>query len=518
LHAEATKNQWQQQNLNKENHVAHRVSLTALVAMSIATAAVATLSCQSRSYTAAKPNAEFRRDGIPVDWGNLNSDPLSGNDMGTRGREAVLANAAVAALNRAAVLQTLVDGMPQSAQMLDGIVSSPVHFLANDEDPTNHPFGDGQKNASFDWPSWPAPQSRPPLVMTLVRSNAGLGRAIVHLLIVEVAAEVFAGAAAQPETINAQIADDAANNLNFTVVKDASRRMYRGILVLGEPSGQLVAKDSYPAAIVAAPQWLSVLTDGFAWPRIKLRLGGQSVIQGGAGWYPVLFRFPSQTKQQANASLPPNQNSFQGKPLSDPPYDAVAGVPATTLLKRWFDAQPADSKLAEFFESVAGQGVHYQFKDSTGSITKTATGGVDTYVIKSLIGNTQLLYTCFDARSPANEAQLGVPSGAGWHSIGHPLPEGQGDRTFAETVVNGFENSGIFAGWGVRTPNPFQEDAAFGSKDVATFRVLRSGEAFTTARSHFHWYAVDASQKVCTTIWKHLRCELRSDRDLKCNQ
>src|SRR5690606_12672315 len=88
--------------------------------------------------------------------------------------------------------------------------------------------------------------------------------------------------------------------------------------------------------------------------------------------------------------------------------------------------------------------------------------------------------------------------------------------TFAETVVNSFERAGIFAGWGVRTPYPFAEDAPYEAKDIATFRVLRSNEAYTTAKSHFHWYAVDASQKICTVIWKHLGCALVSDRELRC--
>ena len=89
----------------------------------------------------------------------------------------------------------------------------------------------------------------------------------------------------------------------------------------------------------------------------------------------------------------------------------------------------------------------------------------------------------------------GVPSGAGWHSIGAP--------TNAETIVNNYEATGILAGWAVETPYPFAGEAPFAAKDVATFRIVRHGEAFTTARGHLHWYAVDSTNPVCVTIWKH---------------
>lgn len=478
-------------------------------------AAVLLLSCQSRSFVAARPAAEFARDGIPVNWGTLDPSPLPVGGSGNPGREAALANAAAAALNRAAILPTLLDGLPADTKMLDGIASAPLHFLSNDDDPANHPFGDGQKNASFNWPSWSGSPSRPPALFTLTRADGGAGIGIFHVFIVEVAAGVFPDEANRPERVRAQIADDSSKSVPFEVVKDAARGVYRGIFVLGRDPAGISAKQSYPAAIGAAPAWLLPLTDRYAWPRIKLRFEDRSLAQSASGWMPVLFRFPIQPRQLAIASLPQDQRLFNGRPISDPPYDPVEGVAAVTRLSQWYEGQAPDARVADFFGSVAGSGVHSQFKDSTGMVTKTATGGVDTYVLKSLIGNNQVLYTCFDARNPASEAQLGVPSGAGWHSIGHPIP---GDRTFAETVVNGFEKSGIFAAWGVRTPNPFEGDAAFGAKDVATFRVLRSGEAFTTAQGHFHWYAVDASQKVCATIWKHLRCELRSDRDLKCKE
>jgi hypothetical protein len=133
-----------------------------------------------------------------------------------------------------------------------------------------------------------------------------------------------------------------------------------------------------------------------------------------------------------------------------------------------------------------------------------------------MIGKNQILFTCFDARDTNQEAQWGVPSGAGWHSIGHELPAPNDQWTYAETVVNTLEKSGIFAGWGVQTPYPFSEQSPFDAKDVATFRVLRSGEVFTTAKYHFHWYAIDAAKKACTTIWKHMGCPLRSDRHLHC--
>lgn len=189
-------------------------------------------------------------------------------------------------------------------------------------------------------------------------------------------------------------------------------------------------------------------------------------------------------------------------------------------MKVWLDAQSPSAKVADFYPASGNSGVHDHFTDSSNHQSHTATGGVDTYVLKSKVGHAQILYTCFDARNPTNEAQWGVPSGAGWHSIGHELPHPNNtpDKwTFGESIVNTLEKSGIFAGWGVRTPYPFSEEAPFEAKDVTTFRVLRSGEVFTTAKSHFHWYAVDAAQKVCTIIWKHMDCKLKSDRDLACD-
>jgi hypothetical protein len=284
----------------------------------------------------------------------------------------------------------------------------------------------------------------------------------------------------------------------------------------------MASTPAYPSSTAEGPAWLTALSNPWGWPKVRVRFFVASN-SGDTKFWPVLFRFPSQSIDQAHSSLPAGQNAFasSGRPISVPPYTSATFATSATSsehLKSWFDSQPASAKLADFYPAVGGSGVHNHFSNSTGQKVPTATGGVDTYVIKDKVGNTQILYTCFDARNQQAEAQWGVPSGAGWHSIVHDLHGQSTDNwTFAETVLNSFETTGIFAGWGVRTPYPFAEATPYEAKDVVTFRVLRANESYTTAKGHFHWYAVDASQKICTVIWKHLGCALKSDQELTCS-
>jgi hypothetical protein len=468
--------------------------------------------CRTRNHDhhgGSKPKAEFAPNGVPLDWGRLNAPPDS-----PASEEAYLANAAAAALNTAASMTDRIEGLPKETRAVDATVGVPVQFFSNDGAGENHPFGDGQKNATLGWAGWPLAETKqPPLLGTLVRmesTGAGAAPMTWQLLVVE-PHETIVGpqqAAQPPDAIFGQITNEKGDAFVFPLTRDASSKRYRGILVL-QPNGvsiDLSAKDSYPAAISKGPAWLSPMTEPFGWPQLALKLSATQDSWTNPAW-PLLFRFPSQKATDATMALPSDERTFNGKLISAPPYaESDTQGPPVERLRRWYDAQPEPQRPTDFFGGLGDPGVHHEFFDGAQK-KRTSTGGVDTWVVKQNIGKTQLLFTCFAARDPKSEAQWGVPSGAGWHSIGHALDnQPRSQWTFAETIVNGFEDSGIFAGWGVRAPNPQVRQAPYGANDVATFRVLRQGESFTTSRTHFHWYAVDASRPVCTSIWKHLNC------------
>jgi hypothetical protein len=467
-----------------------------------------------RTAAPADPYAEFGPNGVPIDWGSLR--PMSAVPMTA---EAKLANAAAVRLNEAARLKELLSGVAQDATVKDGIVTVPVKFLSNDEHGHNHPFGDGQKNASLGWMGWPSESSTVPLVASLAFLEFSQGLT-GQLMVLEPSSEMIQMLlGSSPERVSAEISNEQSERLVIGLIKDERRRVYRSVITLGAASATGGTSD-YPAMVSRAPDWLSVVADRWAWPRIKVRFFIDQPSE--ERYWPILFRFPAQSREDAQGSLPLNARTYEGsiKDISLPPYDSSVAAPSAEALKAWLDSYPSSDKPADFYPATSGSGVHNHFTPAgSGSSIPTATGGVDTYVLKKMVGNNQILFTCFDARNPDNEAQWGVPSGAGWHSIGHELPaphDHPHQWTFAESVINSFEKSGIFAGWGVRTPYPFTEAAPFDAKDITTFRVLRHDEVFTTAKHHFHWYAVDAKQKVCTIIWKHMRCPLKSDRFLDC--
>jgi hypothetical protein len=492
-------------------------------------AAVALLtSCHTRTSHDAdhsNPMAEFAPNGIPMDWGRLN--PPSGVPVGN---EALLANAAALALNTAAAITDRTTGWPQGSKATDAVAAVPLQFFSNDSAGENHPFGDGQKNASLGWPGWQlGAKPRPPLLATLVTVQMGVSGsaspANAHLIVIEADARILGSdgtPSGLPAAIGGEIADDSGQILKLSLALDVKQGVYRGIVTLAEGFAQiqLGATAQYPADFTAGPEWLNAANDRFAWPRLKLKLtASESKLP--TGTWPLLFRFPSDQSDTAVGRLPDAEQRFANRGINETPYTEPGSTkPPIELMRSWYDAQPADNQLTEFHGALGGPGVHHEFFDGKKKV-RTASGGVDTWVVKEPIGNIQLLFTCFAARDPGSEAQWGVPSGAGWHSIGHELPgQHRSQWTFGETIVNGFEASGIFAGWGVRAPNPDVSESPFGAKDIATFRVLRKGESFTTARTHFHWYAVDAARPVCTSIWKHVNCpegqNSFDDKSLQC--
>ncbi len=472
------------------------------------------IACRTATNDVSSPKAEFAPNGVPIDWGGLLPRPVVPASV-----EAKLANAAAKRLNQAAQLKEFISGLSPQFEWIDGIVSVPVKLLSNDDDGRNHPFADGQKNASLGWFHWSDQNVDPPLTLTLVAGKAP--GTDLSMIIVEPSTQMLESTfGAELSEVLGEMSNEQGETFSFQLVKDPTRQVYRAGIIVGASGMAWKTLEAYPSVLTEGPRWLSSLLDRWAWPRVKLRFVAKNGVSKGGNW-PVLFRFPSQTAELAAASLGGGQGTFKdsGRSIALPPYNGPGNPTASSSLKNWLDSQNPAAKSADFFAPTAGAGVHNNFTDTSGKTHPTAVGGIDTYVLKESVGKTQILYTCFDARNQQAESQWGVPSGAGWHSVGHDLV-GQSEEnwTFGETVLNSFEKTGIFAGWGVRTPYPFNDVNPFGANDVVTFRILRPNEAYATAKHHFHWYAVDASQKVCTIIWKHLGCAIKSDQDLKCNK
>ena len=52
---------------------------------------------------------------------------------------------------------------------------------------------------------------------------------------------------------------------------------------------------------------------------------------------------------------------------------------------------------------------------------------------------------------------------------------------------------------------PVGSTLAYGLQHAATFALLAPGQAFTTPRGDFHWYAVHQAADPCVQVWVH-RC------------
>lgn len=438
-------------------------------------------SCVQRNFhSSGEVKAEFAENGIPTNWGNLS---VAQNNR----VEAVVANSAAKQLNTLATLHRFLPGWQNRFQIIDGVASVPLNLR------TSHikPFGDGQTNSSVAWPGWPLGASTVPFIASLGLESTTQQPVLLVELSMQYVEMMFQ---AKPENIDASLEGDAAAVFRLKKVDG----VYRALLVaqaLLDATKQPSLWQAEIGVLPSAVQWN--LND---YSRLKIKFGNNG--QFDERFFPMLFRFPAQSIAEAKKTIPTNHSRFSdGRTVYDSPLsDNVTNT--SQALHEW----NASSQKANFFPSNGG--VHDRFAETpTSTEVKTATGGVDTYVLKENLSGTEVLYVCFDARNTAAEQTLGVPSGAGWHMIGDP--------TRAETIINNIEKTGIFAGWGVRTPHPFTEPAPFDAKDIANFRVLRHGENFTTIQNHFHWYAVDATKKVCVSLLKH-GCSLKSDFNLNC--
>lgn len=260
--------------------------------------------CRTVNDDSSNDKAEFAPGGVPVDWGSL--QPMSTTPLSNEGK---LANAAARRLNEAARLSELLIGMPQGAKVEDGTISVPVKMLANDGHDHNHPFGDGQKNASLGWAGWPAQSTDVPLAMTLAQVKTSNTES--RLLVIEPALEmVQLLLGVTPAMISAELSSDQNQKMSVDLTKDTTRGVYRGVVVIGSELNNVQGSAAYPATVTLAPDWLTILSDRWGWPRIKVRFYSGTPTDN--RYWPVLFRFPAQNREDAEATLPTAGRSLPG--------------------------------------------------------------------------------------------------------------------------------------------------------------------------------------------------------------
>lgn len=316
----------------------------------------------------------------------------------------------------------------------DVVVAVPVKMQPSE----HHPFGDGQSNAAVTFPYWD--QSAPPVVATLIRG-------------LEVEAFVRFH-----EAVSANMAGDFE-----LYVWDA-----------GQWSTPRIA-----SAYREDGRWHLALRPHVSEPELEAPLFVRPV-----GWndgFPVDFTHPRESVDTLLAKLPDTHRELSpGVSVIDPAGVAMADGSA-------FDALMAATLPPGFNDDpyVSGD-VHGAFP-LFGQFVATATGTAWTWLTTEPIKD---IYICFEGRDPHEEAELGVPSGSGFHRIGDP----------AETLVNSLEDVAIpvaFVAGGDPLP-PAAGGHAYQLTEVATYRLLQPGQAFTVSAPDYHGYLVSHPQPVCT--------------------
>lgn len=212
------------------------------------------------------------------------------------------------------------------------------------------------------------------------------------------------------------------------------------------------------------------------------------------GWrdgFPLAFELPVTSIAQLAGSLPADQRVLPGgEPVIDPVGAAEAAAGTTTVADLLRGSSfPAGWNQVPF---VTGD-LHAAFPQ--GSVPRvTAVGGAETWLTEAPFKN---LYVCLERRDLAGEATYAVPSGAGWHHIGDA----------GESLLASLEDSPLLVGHSAGAPlaPPAAGGFAYGLERAATFALLQPGQAFTTPRGDFHWYAVHHDVDPCVQIWVH-RC------------
>lgn len=446
-------------------------------------------SCKSRQFNAV-PSASFSPGGVPTDWG------VTSVSSGVKA-EANLANVAAARISMAASVVADL-GLGTEFKAHDGVVAIPVNLKNSDI----KPFGDGQTNSSPFLPGWTANGTVPVASTWFLISDSS--SKIHNALMFDLSSDLVKMFSPGATKVEIEVSGEGLETKIYSMNEVAEEGVWRTFLLKSDLLQKVGYQNPDYGSLNGLPDDLENLLSLSGKPKVKVRpvLNDKKENR----FFPILWRFPAKKQQDSFATLSPNHKFFSsGKSAIDVPFDASdIGNSANERLTSWGNRVASTLAYQGYNSSV-----HSEFKEpGTSQSTTTAVGGVQTWVVGEKLGGTEVLYTCFDARDKDKEAEFSVPSGAGWHSIGEP--------TNAETIINNLESEGIFSGWGVEVPYPFAEEAPFEAKDVATFRVLRAGESFTTLQNDFHWYAVDTADKVCTTILKH-GCSIVSDTNLSCH-
>jgi hypothetical protein len=245
---------------------------------------------------------------------------------------------------------------------------------------------------------------------------------------------------------------------------------------------------SVPSTRTQAGDWLIVLAN----PPAPI---AERLVVTPRGWrdgFPLSFALPITSVDQLARSLPA---SLRRLPGGEPVVDPVGAAAAAEGTRTVHDVLRSTSFPAGFVNQhpFVSSDLHAAFPQG-GAPRITAVGGASTWVAESPFKN---LYVCLDRRATAAEAQHGVPSGAGWHHVGDA----------GESILSSLEDSPLLIGYaaGARLAPPTNGELAYGLEHATTYALLQPGQAFTTPRGDFHWYAVHHATDPCVQVWAH-RC------------
>lgn len=409
----------------------------------------------------ADPDAVIARPVLPAPGGVGALSPWGGSDPSRWRPEAILANATSLELN--------VNWARRGVR--DVVVAVPTHMLGSE----HYQYGDGQANArpSFEW--WREP--RPPVTATLVTSTTGSRKAY------------FCFDRALPYRGTLFVLRYGTQELRFNAPRNSA--------------GDALGSVTVPSGL----NWTGGVHDDVALVHPD----------GWQDWFPVHFRMPVRPIRDLMNTVPANLRTFaDGRPIVDPMRGTSQGMTSPTLT-------PFQRLSGTRFPNGYNQApytpanIHAEFPEN-GGMTVTGVGQGWTWVADRPLAPFKIMYTCFQARQPAAEANAphgGVASGGGWHRVGD----------LAETILNSLEAGPLVVGFATGNPRPVSSlpggGFSYGLNDVATVRWLLPGEDFvvgrgTAAQPNYHWYYFAQSQNVCTEEWVHPCRPANGDPTFQC--
>ncbi len=373
------------------------------------------------------------------------AEPWGGADAGRWRPEAIVANAASAALN-------------DEARATDGrevVVAIPVRFATSDL----FPYGDGQSNAAPTFRGAPG-GSRPPVVATLVRGTSAPPRVTIRF--------------------------DRALPTDATAIDLAVPSPGGGVTWIAL-EGTRTASGDLEAA------WEPAETLGLGGRLTTLAFSARP--RGWGDAFPSTFRQAGRDARalRAGAQVFADVRRLLDRERIASPGDAPGGA-LERLLSHAF-AAPYNGGFTGHVEPYVTSDVHGRLPQQHAQLV-TAVGGGRTWVASERPGGYKVMYQCLEARDPRAEREAphgGVASGSGWHKIG--------DR--AETFVNDLEGAPFLVGAGTERPLGDGLGAggfAWGLTDVVTVRWLAHGEAMVTPRGGLHWLVATGARPSCGEI------------------